>query len=84
MLQSPVLRERLLQSLRSHARENPGSSRHARRAIVLAEPLSIDRGEITDKGSVNQRAVLQSRGTRVAELYADPAPDNVLVVTGQG
>jgi feruloyl-CoA synthase len=35
-------------------------------ALVLAEPLSFDRGEVTDKGSVNQRAVLRERADLVA------------------
>ena len=37
---------------------------------MLAEPPSIDRGEITDKGSINQRAVLTHRDADVDRLYA--------------
>jgi feruloyl-CoA synthase len=37
---------------------------------VLREPPSIDRGEITDKGSINQRAVLAHRAELVEALYA--------------
>ena len=42
---------------------------------LLDEPASIDRGEITDKGSINQRAVLQWRAEQVEALYRglDPA-----------
>nr|WP_282598788.1 feruloyl-CoA synthase [Pseudomonas emilianonis] len=36
---------------------------------LLDEPASIDRGEITDKGSINQRAVLQWRAAKVEALY---------------
>lgn len=36
---------------------------------MLDEPASIDRGEITDKGSINQRAVLQWRAAKVEALY---------------
>ena len=36
---------------------------------MLAEPPSIDRGEITDKGSINQRAVLTHRAADVERLY---------------
>ena len=39
------------------------------RAVVLAEPPSIDRGEVTDKGSINQRAVLTHRADLVDALY---------------
>jgi feruloyl-CoA synthase len=46
-----------------------GSATRVARALVLAEPPSIDRGEITDKGSINQRAVLTHRGSDVERLY---------------
>ena len=40
------------------------------RALVLLDPPSIDRGEVTDKGSINQRAVLTQREALVEHLYA--------------
>ena len=46
-----------------------GSSTRVARALVLAEPASIDRGEVTDKGSINQRAVLTHRDADVVRLY---------------
>jgi len=46
-----------------------GSATRVARALVLTEPPSIDRGEITDKGSINQRAVLTQRDARVEQLY---------------
>ena len=49
-----------------------GSATRVARATVLAEPPSIDRGEITDKGSINQRAVLQHRDAIVQGLYDAP------------
>jgi len=58
--------QRLVDSL--HA-SGTGSSTRVARALVLAEPPSIDRGEITDKGSINQRAVLTHRGADVERLY---------------
>ncbi|MEM1105247.1 MAG: AMP-binding protein [Pseudomonadota bacterium] len=61
-----------------NARE-PGSSRRIRRALILINPPSIDGGEITDKGYVNQRAVVDRRSDLVARLYTDPAPEGVLV-----
>lgn len=51
-----------------------GSSRRVARAALLWAPLSIDAGEVTDKGSVNQRAVLAARQEAVAALYADGVP----------
>jgi feruloyl-CoA synthase len=48
-----------------------GSATRIARALVLVVPPSIDRGEITDKGSINQRAVLGQRAADVERLYAD-------------
>ena len=47
-----------------------GSATRVARALVLAEAPSIDKGEITDKGSLNQRAVLTHRDVDVERLYA--------------
>ena len=57
-----------------------GSSTRIARAILLDTPLSIDRGEVTDKGSVNQRAVLQCRGELIEELYSPAPPEHVIVL----
>jgi len=51
-----------------------GSATRVARALVLAVPPSIDRGEITDKGSINQRAVLAQRAELVETLYAGSDP----------
>jgi feruloyl-CoA synthase len=51
-----------------------GASARIARLLVLAEPPSIDAGEITDKGYLNQRAILARRAADVARLYGgDPA-----------
>jgi feruloyl-CoA synthase len=47
-----------------------GSSTRIARAWLLDTPLSIDRGEVTDKGSINQRAVLDHRSHLVEALYS--------------
>jgi feruloyl-CoA synthase len=49
--------------------EGTGSATRVKRAVVMSEPPSIDRGEVTDKGSINQRAVLQHRAALVDALY---------------
>jgi feruloyl-CoA synthase len=56
-----------------------GSSTLIRRAMVLDTPPSIDLGEITDKGSINQRAVLAHRAALVEALYTEPYPAQVLI-----
>ena len=67
---------RFLEALSDPSR---GTSARVRRAILLAEPPSLDVGEVTDKGSINQRAVLAHRAALVDELYADPPARNVIV-----
>jgi feruloyl-CoA synthase len=62
------------------AREGTGSSNRVTRAIVLTEPLSMDAHEITDKGSVNQRSVLNNRAALVEDLYASPPPAHVITL----
>jgi feruloyl-CoA synthase len=51
-----------------------GSSTYATRALLLAEPPSVDDGEITDKGYINQRAVLTRRADAVCCLQDDVSP----------
>jgi len=61
--------------LARQARESTGSSTRIERAILLDEPPSFEHGEITDKGSINVRAVLARRAAAVDALYApDPSP----------
>ena len=59
--------EQYLKKLRSL--ESSGSSNRVTRAMVLEELPSLDAGEMTDKGTINQRAVLQRRRELVEELY---------------
>jgi feruloyl-CoA synthase len=67
---------RLLAELSAPSR---GTSARVGRAILLTESPSLDVGEITDKGSINQRAVLTHRAALVEELYQNPPPPNVIV-----
>jgi feruloyl-CoA synthase len=73
-----ALRERIT----AHARVHTASTRCLRRALILPVAPSLDRGEITDKGSINQRAVLRHHAALVAELYAaDPGAHVAVVAT---
>ena len=57
------------------AAESTGSATRVARALVLEDAPSIDLGEVTDKGSINQRAVLKARAALVEEMYAQaPSP----------
>ena len=62
------------------ARSNPGSSMRVCRAILLDELPSMDKCEMTDKGSINQRAVLENRANLVAELYSRPLAPRVIAI----
>jgi feruloyl-CoA synthase len=55
-----------------------GSANRVARLCLLAEPPTIDRGEITDKGSINQRAVLTHRANIVAALHEGSLPNTIL------
>ena len=65
--------------LRRLAAEATGSSNRLTRLLLLAEPPSIDRNEATDKGSINQRAVLRHRAAAVEALYAEPLGADVIL-----
>ena len=60
------------------ARGSTGSSTFVARAILLDEAPSLDAREITDKGSLNQKAILQHRAALVDEIYATPASPRVI------
>lgn len=69
------VRDSVRKGLQALQTEGGGSSTYATRALLLEEPPQIDAGEITDKGYINQRAVLERRVKTVAQLYAsDYAP----------
>jgi feruloyl-CoA synthase len=72
-----AFRERLTKFLATAT----GSSTRITRAILLDTPLSIDRGEVTDKGSINQRAVLDARAALIDELYS-PTPAAHVITLG--
>ena len=55
-----------------------GSATRVARALVLIDPPNIDLGEVTDKGSINQRAVLTHRDALVQQMYSGQAPGLLL------
>jgi feruloyl-CoA synthase len=80
LAREPRLLQALAERLERHARAQLGSSARVCRAAVLAEPPSLDRGEITDKGSLNQRLLLERRAAAVEELYCETPPPHVICV----
>jgi feruloyl-CoA synthase len=79
LLGDPRVRAAFARKLDSFAAASTGTSGRITRAVLLAEPASLDIGEMTDKGSINQRAVLAHRAAMVEALYAEPPPAHVIV-----
>jgi len=75
MLEHATLRSAFSEKLAGLSRTSTGSSTRIARLVLLEELPSIDANEMTDKGSINQRAVLSRRASLVEELYAaSPSP----------
>ena len=79
-LASEDVRETFLERLRSFAALNPGNSTRVERAMLLDVPPSMEAREITDKGSINQGAVLKNRAALVESLYRDLPPKHALAL----
>lgn len=69
----PVLRDTIADRLAAFNATATGSSLRVPRAIIMLDPLDLDRGEVTDKGSVNQRAVRAHRPHLIEMLYGEHA-----------
>ena len=80
VLSQPTLRHEFHARLTRLAEMSTGSSTRVTRILLLDEPPSTDAHEITDKGSINQRAVLTRRVTLVDELYASKSSLRVISV----
>lgn len=80
VLAHPEVRAVVRHGLAAHNAANPASSTAIARALLLAEPPDVEAGEITDKGYLNQRGVLQRRAALVEALYTEPPGDGVIAV----
>jgi feruloyl-CoA synthase len=81
VIEARPVRAKIAELLGTHAAASPGSSTRVMRAILMAEPPSMDKGEMTDKGSINQRAVLAGRAGLAEQLYVSPLPAAVIAVS---
>jgi feruloyl-CoA synthase len=81
LLNHPKVRRAAADMLEAHAACASGSASRVVRMIFLDVPLSFDKGEVTDKGSVNQRAVLRHRVDMVASLWSDDDPRVIALST---
>ncbi len=82
VLAQPAIRAMVARGLAALKRAGGGSSTYATRALLMAEPPSIDAGEITDKGYINQRLVLKRRADLVVRLQAEQPDRDVIVPAG--
>jgi feruloyl-CoA synthase len=83
IIDAPPVRAQFAELLAKLWSSSPGTSTRIERAILMAEMPSMDKGEMTDKGSINQRAVLKNRAALVDELYASPVSSRIIAVEGK-
>ncbi len=79
ILRDARVRNRIGDAIAKHNRQHRGSSQRIVRMILLDTPPSVDRNEMTDKGYLNQRAVLENRCEAVERLY-DPTASDVVII----
>ena len=77
----PLIRDAFRERLAKFLAASSGSSTRIARAVLLDTPLSIDLGEITDKGSINQRAVLDARAALIDALYSPTPPAHLIAIS---
>ena len=82
IVDAPSVRAKFKELLGKLATADSGASTRVARAILMAEQPSMDKGEMTDKGSINQRAVLKNRAALVDELYATPLSSEIIAADG--
>ncbi len=75
-----IIKEKLQQSLNAMAAKSTGSSSLVKRAVFADFSLNIDKGEITDKGTVNQRMVIQNHPEAVEKIYSSSTNDNIIKI----
>ncbi len=78
VLASPTLRTHFQALLDRLYEAGTGSANRIVRAHLFTDPLSIDHGEVTDKGSLNQRAFLAHRAALVEAMYDESDPDLII------
>ncbi len=71
LLNHPAVRKAAQDRLSGHAARATGSASRVTRMIFLSVPLDFDKGEVTDKGSINQRAVLRHRADLAEALWQE-------------
>jgi feruloyl-CoA synthase len=81
IVRDPSVLAALQAVLNDFSKQNTGSSTLIKRALFADFNLSIDKGEITDKGSINQRQILANRKEYVEMIYAKTLKKEVLEIS---
>ncbi|MBR1234895.1 feruloyl-CoA synthase [Bradyrhizobium sp. AUGA SZCCT0182] len=76
----PLIRAAFRERFQKLLADATGSSTRITRAVLFDAPLSIDRGEVTDKGSINQRAVIEHRSALIEQIYSPAPPAQVITL----
>jgi feruloyl-CoA synthase len=76
----PLIRAAFRERFQKLLADATGSSTRITRAVLFDTPLSIDRGEVTDKGSINQRAVIEHRSAVIEQIYSPAPPAQVITL----
>ncbi|NQU64682.1 MAG: feruloyl-CoA synthase [SAR324 cluster bacterium] len=81
LIHRPEVQSRLIECLHAYNKAHSNSSARIARALLMTELPNIDANEITDKGYINQRAVLERRANLVEKLYlaVGTAPDVIVL-----
>jgi feruloyl-CoA synthase len=77
----PAIRDAFRERFAKFTTLSTGSSTRITRAVFIDTPLSIDLGEVTDKGSINQRAVLNARAALIDACYSSTPPEHVIALS---
>jgi feruloyl-CoA synthase len=81
--ESEAGRARVRTKLTALAKQATGSSQRVLRLSFLTRPLSIDAGELTEKGSISQRGILRQHADLVEELYADKPANDIICAASE-
>ena len=80
LAQAPKVIAYIRDAIAAHNARQIGTSTIIRRVLLMQQPPSIDANEITDKGYINQRVVLEHRRDLVDLIYAEPPAAGVLII----
>ena len=79
LVRRPAVREHVMRAMQAHNARWHGTSLRVARSLLLTDAPNRDEGELTEKGTVNQRRALTLRAVAVARLYADRPDADVLI-----